>query len=200
MKRSSHLSPYTHCLVPGQPPNFSPSSARTASRWPAPRSSTQVVRRLLRRTERNQVAEPLVDREERDPLAVALGPERGVELLGGEAGDEEVPVVDQGVANAGVGEVGGKLRLPDPLGEPESPGVDTEAPAHRLVHPVDLFDPVLARQRGEHRLVEAGQQDLDAAVGGEAAQPVEVCRLVVLEPLEQRPAQVQHDRKELRGR
>ena len=138
----------------------------------------QVVGGLLRRAERNEVAEPLVDGEERHPLAVALGPERGVQLLGGEAGDEEVAVVDQRVAHAGVGQVGGELRLPDPLGEPEPARVDAEAAAHRLVHPVDLLDPVGAGQRGEHRLVEAGQQELDPAVGGQAAEPVEIGRLV----------------------
>ena len=52
-------------------------------------------------------------------LPVALGPERGVQLLGGEAGDEEVAVVHQGVSHAGVREVGGELGLPDTLGEPQ---------------------------------------------------------------------------------
>jgi hypothetical protein len=69
-----------------------------------------------------------------------------VELLGGEAGDEEVPVIHQRVADAGVGQVGGQLRLPHPLGEPEAARVHAEAAVHGLVHPADLLDPVRPRQ------------------------------------------------------
>ena len=129
----------------------------------------QVVRGLLRRAEGDQIAEPLVDREERDPLAVALGPERRVELLGGEAGDQEVPVVHQRVAHAGVGQVGGELRLPDPLGEPEAARVDAEAAAHRLVHPADLLDPVLraaARRAPARRSRRAGSRSGRRRRGG----------------------------------
>ena len=107
----------------------------------------EVLRALLRRAERDQVAEPLVDWEERHPLAVALGPERGVQQLGGEAGGEEVAVVHQGVVHSRGREVGGQLRLPHPLGEPEPPGAHPEPALHRLRHPMDLLHPVGARQR-----------------------------------------------------
>ena len=120
-----------------------------------------------------------------------------MELLGGEPGHQEVAIVHQRVAHAGVRQVGGELGLPDPLGEPEARRIHAEARADRLVQPLDLLDPVLARERRQHRLVEAGEQELDPAVGGEPAEPVEVGGLVELEPLEQRSAQVQHDRQEL---
>ena len=69
-----------------------------------------------------------------------------MEPLGGEAGDQEVAVVDQRVPDPGVGQVGGELRLPHALGEPEPACVHAEAIAHRLVQPVDLLHPVLAGQ------------------------------------------------------
>ena len=102
----------------------------------------QVVGGFLRRPERDEVAQPLVDGKQRHALAVALGPERRVQLLGGEAGDEEVAIVDQRVADAGVGEVGGELGLPHPLGQPEARGVHPEPAAHGLAHPADLLHPV----------------------------------------------------------
>ena len=72
-----------------------------------PAELAQVASRLLRRPKRDEVAQPLVDREKRHPFTVALGPEGGVQLLAGEAGDEKVAVVHQCVANAGVCQVGG---------------------------------------------------------------------------------------------
>lgn len=58
------------------------------------------------------------------------------------------------------------------------------------MHPLDLFDPVSAGQGGEYRLIESGQEQLDAPVGHQAAQPVEIRRVVLLQPLEERPREV----------
>ncbi len=71
-----------------------------------PAQLPQIVRGFLRRPERNEVLQPLVDGKERHALAVALGPERGVKLLGLEAGGEKVPVVHQGVPDSGRGQIG----------------------------------------------------------------------------------------------
>ena len=61
------------------------------------------------------------------------------------------------------------------------------------MHPADLLDAVGAEQRGEHGLVEAGEQNLDLAVGGQRTQAVEIGRLVLLQPLEERAGEVEHD-------
>ena len=55
-----------------------------------------------------------------------------------------------------------------------------------------------ARERGEDRLVEAREQQLELARAREAGEPVEVCRLVRLQPLQQRSGQVQHGGEEVR--
>ena len=119
-----------------------------------------------------------------------------MELLGAEAGGEEVAIVHEDVANARVGEVGGEIGLPDALGEPEAGGLDAEPRADGLPHPLDLLHPVAPGERGEHRFVEAAEEDFHLSVGGEPAQPVEVCGLVSLEPLEEGAGQVQNDREE----
>jgi hypothetical protein len=106
---------------------------------------------------------------------------------------EEVPVVHQRVADARLGQVGGELGLPHPLGEPEAARVHPEAVLHGLMHPAYLLHPIAAGQRSQHGLIEAREQDLHLAVRRERAEPVEIRGLVRLEPLEQRPGQVQHD-------
>ena len=69
-----------------------------------------------------------------------------MELLTPESGDQEMPIIDQHVADAGVGQVGGELRFPDPLREPEAAGIYPEAGPQPLVHPPDLLDAVAAGQ------------------------------------------------------
>jgi len=144
----------------------------------------QVASRLLRRPKRDEVAQPLIDWEKRHPLTVALGPERGVQLLAGEAGDEKVTVVHQCVANPGVCQVGGQLRFPHPFGEPEAARVGTKAAADGLMHPLDLFDPVDAGQGGEHRLVETAQEQLDFVVAHQLPELVQIPGVVAFEPFE----------------
>src|SRR2546429_4530715 len=51
-------------------------------------------------------------------------------------------------------------------------------------------------QRREHRLVEAGQQELDVTLRCQPTDQVEVGRVVRLEPFEQRPRDVQREWKE----
>ena len=62
---------------------------------------------------------------------------------------------------------------------------------------MDLLHPVGARQRGEDRLVEPREEELQPAVGREPAELVEVARLVGLEPLEQRAGKMEDGGKEL---
>jgi hypothetical protein len=157
----------------------------------------EILGRLFGRPERDEIAQPFVDGEERDPLAVGFGPVGHVEPLLGKAAHEEMAVVDQGVFHTGLREVGGELGLPDPLGQPEPGRFDPEAAPESLLHPADLIQAIPARQRGEHGLVEPGQQELHPPVRGEAPESVHPRRCVHVEPLEQRTGNVEDDREEI---
>src|SRR5204863_8929051 len=122
---------------------------------------SQVRRSFLRRPEGNQIAESLVDCEEADPVTIGLGVMGTVQLVVAKPADEKMAVVDEGIRDAGCREIGGELRLPHALGEPQSGRVRAEALLQVLAHPADLLQPVLSRQRCENRLVESGEQQLE---------------------------------------
>src|SRR5882762_2728890 len=92
------------------------------------------------------------------------------------------------------------LWLTGRVGEPQAGRLDAEAAPDRLPHPADLVEPISPRKRRQHRLVESRQQQLDLAVRRQATDRVEVGGGVRLEPLEQRPRDVQREGQEpLRG-
>ena len=117
----------------------------------------QVGRGFFRRAKRNQVAQPLVDGEQSHAVSVGLGVMRAVQLLVAETTDQEMAVIDERVFDAGGGEIGGELRLPHTLSEPQSGRLDAEAALQVVAHPPDLLQPVGAGQRGENRLIESGE-------------------------------------------
>src|ERR687898_2257656 len=156
----------------------------------------QVVCGLMRRAEGDQIAKALIDGEQRNTFTVALGPERRMQLLGRESGDQKVTVVDQRVAHTCRCQIGRELRFPDSLREPKAASVDPKAVANRLVHPLDLLDPIGAGQRGKHGLVEAGQEQLHMTITHQLPKEVQVRGIVGLRPFEQRTRQMQHDRQE----
>src|SRR5688572_31316192 len=94
-----------------------------------------VLGNLARGAKWNQISKALVNRENVHALAVAFSAPRNVQLLALKSADEKMPVIYQYVPNACVREIDGKLRLPYPLGEPESAGGDAEAGLDRLTHP-----------------------------------------------------------------
>src|SRR5690349_14567599 len=119
-----------------------------------------------------------------------------MQLLVGKTGRQKVTIIDQSVLDSGVRQVSGELGLPYALSEPESASIHSEPPANRLVHPLDLFHSIGSRQRGQYRLVEAGQQQLDLTIADQTAELVEICALMLFEPFQQRSGKVQHDRRE----
>src|SRR2546429_634404 len=124
---------------------------------PASRPSPQVAQvggGAWGRLEGDQVAQPLVDGKQRDALSVTLGPERGVQPLTLEAGPQEVAIVHERVAYARLRQIRRQLGLPHPLREPQPGRLYAEPALDRLAHPVDLLDPVLPREGGQHGLVE----------------------------------------------
>src|SRR5688572_25396072 len=143
-----------------------------------------VLGNLTRQPKWNQISKTLVDREHVHALPVAFGAPRNVQLLALKSADEKMPVIHENVPDACVSEIGGKLRFPYPLGEPESAGGDAKAGLDSLAHPDDLFDAIGARKRSEQRLVVAGEQHLDLAGRRQLANHVEIFRVTRLEPLQ----------------
>src|SRR5213079_2204157 len=151
---------------------------------------TEVGADLRRRPEGNEIAEPLVDRKQPDALAAALGQERRMQPVPLESTHQEVPVVLEQIPHAGIGQVGGQIGLPHPLGEPQAGRFDAEAASDRFAHPADLLESIRTRQRREHRLVESRQQQLEVTVRRQATDRIEVGGGVGLEPFEQRSRDV----------
>src|SRR6266571_1764244 len=157
---------------------------------------TEVGADLRRRPEGNEIAEPLIDRKQPDALAAALGQERRMEPVPLEAAHEKMPVVHEQIPYARIGQVGGQIGLPHPLGEPQAGRLDAEAAPDRFTHPADLLESIRTHQRREHRLVESRQQQLDVPVRRQATDRIEVGASVRLEPFEQRSRDVQRERQE----
>ena len=110
-----------------------------------------------------------------------------VQLVVAEPADEEMAVVHERVGDAGRREVGGELRLPDALGEPQSGRIRAEALLQVVAHPADLLQAIFSWQRCQNRLVESGEQQLEFAVCRQSADHVEPGGVVPLQPFEQRP-------------
>jgi hypothetical protein len=100
-------------------------------------------------------------------------------------------VVHQRVAYSGIGQIGRQLRLPNPLGKPEPPGVYPEAVTYGFVHPLDLLHPIGTGERRQHGLVEPGEEQLHPSIADEPPEEVEVPSVVRLQPLEQRAGEMQ---------
>src|SRR2546427_12205693 len=100
-----------------------------------------------------------------------------VQLFVAEPADEKMAVVDEGVGDAGCREVGGKLRLPDALGEPQSGRIRAEALLQVVAHPADLLQAIFSWQRCQNRLGESGRQQPELAVRRHTAGAVEPGRV-----------------------
>jgi hypothetical protein len=161
-----------------------------------PAKLAQIAGCFLWWPEGDEISQSFVDRKERDLLAVTFGPVRRVKLLGGEPRYEKMPVVYQRVADAGIGQVGRQLRLPDALGEPQPARVHSKAAVNRFTHPLDLLHPVGSWQGSEYRLVKSSEEQLDLPVGYQAPQQIQVRCVMPFEPLQQRPGEMQDEGEE----
>ena len=151
---------------------------------PGPPPPGEEVPDLLHGTERDQVPQPLVDREEAEPLPAALRREDAVQLIAFESAGEEVTVVEKGVFDARPRQIGGEIGFPDAFGEPEAGGLDPEPAAEVRPHPLDLLHPVRRGERREDGLVASGGKELDAALRRPRPEVIEEVRGVVLDPVE----------------
>src|SRR5947208_1279526 len=146
--------------------------------------------------ERNQVAEPLADREDAEPGALVLGEVIPPQGVGIEAGQGEVAVVHEHVLDAGLGQHARQVRLPHALGEPHAARADPDVRLEEGGEALDLAELVVVRQDGEDGLVESARQQLDLAAPGERDEQVEGPGREIAQPLEE-AARAVHDEPDL---
>ncbi len=155
-----------------------------------PAAGLEIPDALRRIRERHEVAQPLVDREDRDRRSLLLGEVVAAQRLRIEAGEREVRVVHQDELHPGLAQDARELRLPDPLGQPHAPRGHPEARLDELGQGLDLPDLVPVRQERQDRLVEAAGQQLHLPIGGEPPQQIEGGPRALLEGREQAPGAV----------
>src|SRR5580658_1300543 len=90
------------------------------------RGIAQIGDDFLDLAERDEIAERFLAGEEPDALAAVFGDVGTKEFLGFEASGKKMDVVDEGVADVCRGKRGGKLRLPNALGDPGTCRATTE--------------------------------------------------------------------------
>jgi len=151
----------------------------------------QILDRLLRRAEGDQVAEPLAAWEHRKHAAFVLGQQMAGQLIVGQPGRFEVEVVQHGVFDAGVNQVAGERLLPNALGRPEA----ADRRAQPVLQPTgvaaNLTNPILRRNHRQDRLEIRAAENLDPPGLAQTGQTVEIVRLVFGQPFHQRAARVQ---------
>ena len=153
----------------------------------------QVLDRLLGRGKGNQVAQPLAAGKDRQQPALVLGEQIAAQLGVGQPGHLEVKIVQNGIFDAGVGQVAGQGLLPDPLGHPHAADRRAQPVLQPAAIGANLPDAVAGRDHRQNRFVERPAQDLDPTFAGQLRQPVHVFAVLGVEPLHQRTAGVQGD-------
>ena len=155
--------------------------------------AAEMIDRLFRGPEGDDIPEPLAHREDRERRPVPLGEPVAVELILGKTGGLEVGVVEDRPLDSGAGEISGHARIPHPFRQPHAADARLEAALEPGGVAADLADPVAWREHRQDRLVERPADNLDLAFVGQPRQPVEILRVVVVEPLGERAAGVDGD-------
>ncbi len=153
----------------------------------------QVVDRLFGIAEGDRVPQLLAPREDRHHAAVVLGRVVTGQVVVGQSGGLEVEVVEHGVLDAGGHEVAGERLLPNTLGDPHAADRRPQAVFEPLGVHADLAHPVAGRDHRQDRLEERAADDLNPPLGDQFGQPIDVARVVGVEPLHERAAGVQRD-------
>jgi hypothetical protein len=127
------------------------------------RCFAQVGGDLFDFAEGDEITERLLTGEEPNALAAIFGDVCPKEFLGFKASGKKMNIIDEGVANAGGGEGGGKLWLPNTLGDPGTCRMTPEVGFQVVGETGDLFALVLMRDGDEYRFVKAATDELDLA-------------------------------------
>ena len=155
--------------------------------------AAEMIDRLFRGPEGDDIPEPLAHREDRERRPVPLGEPVAVELILGKTGGLEVGVVEDRPLDPGAGEISGHARIPHPFRQPHAADPGVEAALEPGGVAADLADPIAWREHRQNRLVERPADNLDLAFVGQPRQPVEILRVVGVEPLGERAAGVDGD-------
>ncbi len=145
----------------------------------------QIVETRLDVGKRDQVAQPLTDREDAQPLALIFGQVIPADGLGIEPAEREVPIIDEDVLHADGAERPRKVRLPHALGQPHPARAHAEVRADEFAEPRDLAPLVAVGEDRQDRLVEAARQELHLAARDDGGEPVERRRGSLAQPFEQ---------------
>src|SRR3989454_7412952 len=82
-----------------------------------------------------------------DALAAALGQKRRMQPVPLESTHEKVAVVPEQIPYPRIGQVGGQIGLPHPLGEPQAGRLHAATAPDRFTHPAHLLESIRTRQR-----------------------------------------------------
>src|SRR2546430_3451230 len=146
---------------------------------------------VLNFAEGNEIAESFLPGIEPHGLATVLGDVGAKEFLGLEARGEEMHVVNQGISNIGRGKRGGKLWLPNALGEPRAGRWLAEVLLQVGGQASNLFVLIFGRNRDQNGLVETATDEFHLAGLDQIFQPGKILRPMFLNPGEERPGIVE---------
>ncbi len=141
--------------------------------------------------EGDEVTERFLTGEEPDALTAVFGDVGAKEFLGLKSSGKKMNVVDQSVVDGGCGKRGGKLRLPDTLGDPGAGRTMAEMFFEIGGQAGDLFALVLGRDGDENGFVKAAADQLDLSGADEGFQAREIFGTMLFDPGEQRTGIVQ---------
>src|SRR2546429_6624092 len=136
--------------------------------------------------ERNEVPQGLLAGIEPHTFTAVFGDVSAKEFFGLEPGGEKVHVVHERVGDFGLGKNAGKLRLPDPLGEPSACWTRPKMLLEIAGQARDLLQLVLGRDGDENGLVEAAADEFNLATLDQVSKAVKIFGAMLLYPGEQR--------------
>ena len=110
-------------------------------------------------TERNEIAERLIDGENAQRAALVLRDVARMEVP--DPGVAKVLLVEQRVLDARLGQRSRQVGLPDPLGQPYAARPAAEVPGQEVAHHPDLADPVGLGDERQDGFVESAAEELD---------------------------------------
>ena len=103
----------------------------------------------------------------------------------------EVKVVENGVLDAGVGQIACQRLFPHPFGNPHAADRGPQAVLQPAGIAADLTDAVARGNHGQDRLEKRPADDLDLPAIDQFGQAVDIFRMIGVQPLHQRAAYVQ---------
>src|SRR5947208_15534324 len=138
--------------------------------------------------ERTAVPQALLAGIEPHTFPAGFGDVSAKEFFGLEPGGEKVHVVHERVGDFGLGKNAGKLRLPDPLGEPSACWTRPKMLLEIAGQARDLLQLVLGRDGDENGLVEAAADEFNLATLDQISKADKIFGAMLRYPGEQRSA------------